>query len=72
MDCCVQVVASLLGDTKNSNLACQVLTAFAEVTRLDLVSNAVLVYAFTLQKTPKVQVDALNWVSGAILEFGFV
>lgn len=71
MDCYIQDVASLLGDSKNNNLACQVLTALAEVTRLDLVSNAVLMYAFTIQKTPKVQIDALNWVSGAILEFGF-
>lgn len=72
MDCCVQDVASLLGDGKNSNLACQVLTAFAEVTRLDLVSNAVLMYAFSVQKIPKVQIDALHWISGAILEFGFM
>lgn len=72
MDCCVQDISSLLGDNKNGTLACQVLTTLSESTRLDLVSNAVLEYAFTLQKNPKVQIDALNWLSGAILEFGFM
>lgn len=72
MECCVQDVSSLLGDGKNGNLASQVLTTFAEATRLDIVSNAVLEYAFTVQKNPKVQIDALNWLSGAILEFGFM
>jgi len=72
MNCCIQDVSSLLGDNKNGNLASQVLTSFAESTRLDLVSNAVLEYAFTVQKNPKVQIDALNWLSGAILEFGFM
>uniref|UniRef100_A0A2S2Q544 Cytoskeleton-associated protein 5 n=1 Tax=Sipha flava TaxID=143950 RepID=A0A2S2Q544_9HEMI len=72
MNCCIQDVSSLLGDGKNGTLANQVLTTFAESTRLDLVSNAVLEYAFTVQKNPKVQIDALNWLSGAILEFGFI
>lgn len=72
MNCCIQDVSSLLGDNKNGNLASQVLTSFAESTRLDLVCNAVLEYAFTVQKNPKVQIDALNWLSGAILEFGFI
>lgn len=72
MSCCIQDVSSLLGDNKNGILAGQVLTAFAESTRLDLVTNAVLEYAFTVQKNPKVQIDALNWLSGAILEFGFM
>ncbi|XP_008189868.1 protein mini spindles isoform X2 [Acyrthosiphon pisum] len=72
MNSCIQDVSSLLGDNKNGNLASQVLTTFAESTRLDLVCNAVLDYAFTVQKNPKVQIDALNWLSGAILEFGFI
>jgi len=72
MNSCIQDVSSLLGDNKNGNLASQVLTTFAESTRLDLVCNAVLDYAFTVQKNPKVQIDALNWLSGAILEFGFM
>jgi len=72
MNSCIQDVSSLLGDNKNGNLASQVLTTLAESTRLDLVCNAVLEYAFTVQKNPKVQIDALNWLSGAILEFGFM
>lgn len=72
MECCLQDVSSLLGDSKNGNLAGQVLTTLAEATRLDLVSNGVLEYAFTVQKNPKVQIDALNWLSSAILEFGFM
>lgn len=72
IDCCVQDVSSLLGDNKNGGLAGQVLTSLAESTRLDLISNAVLEYAFAVQKNPKVQVDALNWLSSAILEFGFM
>lgn len=72
MECCLQDVSSLLGDSKNGSLAGQVLTTLAESTRLDLVSNGVLEYAFTVQKNPKVQIDALNWLSGAILEFGFM
>lgn len=72
LDCCIQDVSSLLGDNKNGILASQILTTLAESTRLDLVSNAVLEYAFTVQKNPKVQIDALNWLSGAILEFGFM
>ena len=60
-----------MSDTKNSNLASELLTNFADATRLDLVSNIVLKYAFSIQKNSKVQIDALNWLSGAILEFGF-
>ncbi|XP_029345564.1 protein mini spindles isoform X2 [Acyrthosiphon pisum] len=71
MECCIQDISSLLGDTKNGNLASELLTTFADATRLDLISNVVLKYAFSVQKNPKVQIDALNWLSGAILEFGF-
>jgi len=71
MEYCIQDISSLLGDTKNGNLAIELLTTFADATRLDLVSNVVLKYAFSVQKNPKVQIDALNWLSGAILEFGF-
>lgn len=71
MEYCVQDISSLLGDTKNGNLASELLTVIADATRLDLVSNIVLKYAFSVQKNPKVQIDALNWLSGAILEFGF-
>jgi cytoskeleton-associated protein 5 len=68
---CIQDVSSLLGDTKNGSLASELLTVIADATKLDLVTNIVLKYAFNIQKNPKVQIDALNWLSGAILEFGF-
>ncbi|XP_026810117.1 LOW QUALITY PROTEIN: protein mini spindles-like [Rhopalosiphum maidis] len=71
MEYCIQDVSSLLGDTKNGSLASELLTVIADATKLDLVSNIVLKYAFNIQKNPKVQIDALNWLSGAILEFGF-
>lgn len=71
MEYCIQDVSSLLGDTKNGGLASELLTVIADATKLDLVSNIVLKYAFNIQKNPKVQIDALNWLSGAILEFGF-
>lgn len=61
-----------MGDNKNGYLASQVLTTLAESARLDIVCNAVLKYAFNVQKNPKVQIDALNWLSSAILEFGFM
>lgn len=72
MNCCLHDVSALLGDNKIGYLAKQVLTTLAESTRFDLVSNAVLEYAFTLQKNPKVQIESLNWLSIAILEFGFM
>nr|XP_018902745.1 PREDICTED: cytoskeleton-associated protein 5 [Bemisia tabaci]XP_018902746.1 PREDICTED: cytoskeleton-associated protein 5 [Bemisia tabaci]XP_018902747.1 PREDICTED: cytoskeleton-associated protein 5 [Bemisia tabaci]XP_018902749.1 PREDICTED: cytoskeleton-associated protein 5 [Bemisia tabaci] len=64
--------ASLLGDPKNGSAAAEALTLLAEASRLDLVSTEVLNYAFNTQKNPKVQQETLNWMSNAILEFGFV
>jgi len=72
VDCCVRDISSLLGSNKNSNLVCEVLTSLAEATTLNLVSNAVLEFVFSAQKNSKVQTEALNWFSSAILEFGFV
>uniref|UniRef100_A0A8D8W5H1 Cytoskeleton-associated protein 5 n=1 Tax=Cacopsylla melanoneura TaxID=428564 RepID=A0A8D8W5H1_9HEMI len=69
---CLTDIASYLGDAKNGALASEVLTSLAEATRLDYVSAEVLNYAFTTQKSPKVQQEALTWLSKAILEFGFV
>lgn len=72
MKYCLYDITSLLGDNKNGNLAGEVLSVLAESTKLDLVCNEVLEYTFNIQKNPKVQTDALNWLSGAILEFGFM
>ncbi|GLV37157.1 mini spindles [Carabus blaptoides fortunei] len=70
IDMCINDVIDKLGDAKNGGIAAEVLTTFAEVTKLEHVANAVLDYAFN-QKSPKVQQESLLWVSTAIKEFGF-
>ncbi|KAE8740038.1 hypothetical protein FOCC_FOCC014444 [Frankliniella occidentalis] len=65
-------VAEKLGDAKNGTVSAEVLTALAEATKLDHVATEVIDYAFNKQKSPKVQQEALNWLSQALLEFGFV
>jgi len=67
----VNDVAEKLGDAKNGALAAEVLTALAEATKLDYVALEVMDFAFNVQKSPKVQQEALTWLSQAILEFGF-
>uniref|UniRef100_A0A1B6CWX2 TOG domain-containing protein n=1 Tax=Clastoptera arizonana TaxID=38151 RepID=A0A1B6CWX2_9HEMI len=69
--CVANEVAEKLGDSKTSSAAADALTALSEATKLDTISTQVLDYAFT-QKNPKVQVEVLNWLSIAIIEFGFV
>lgn len=68
---CLTDMVTLLGDAKNNTVATKVLLKFAERLGLDFVSTEVLEYAFSQQKNPKVQQEALLWVSNAILEFGF-
>ncbi|KAK3923770.1 Protein mini spindles [Frankliniella fusca] len=65
-------VAEKLGDAKNGTVSAEVLTALAEATKLDHVATEVIDYSFNKQKSPKVQQEALNWLSQALLEFGFV
>lgn len=65
-------ITEKLGDAKNGTVSSEVLTALAEATKLDHVASEVLDYAFNNQKSPKVQQEALNWLSQALLEFGFV
>lgn len=62
-------IVALLADSKNSAGASQVLTAVAEAIQLEYVVSKVITIAFE-QKSPKVQSEALNWVGGAIKEFG--
>ncbi|XP_017478345.1 PREDICTED: cytoskeleton-associated protein 5 isoform X2 [Rhagoletis zephyria] len=69
-DLVVNEVTEKLADIKNGATAADVLTAFAEATKLEHIVGRVLTFAFD-QKSPKVQSEALNWVSKAILEFGF-
>lgn len=62
-------IVALLADSKNSTGANQVLIAAAEAIQLDYVVTKVIAIAFE-QKSPKVQAEALIWVSNALREFG--
>ncbi|XP_055907668.1 protein mini spindles isoform X2 [Eupeodes corollae] len=66
----INEVTEKLADVKNGSVAAQVLTAFAEATKLEIIVSKVLTFAFE-QKSPKVQSEALNWVNQSIQEFGF-
>lgn len=70
IDIVINEITEKLADVKNGSSACDVLTAFAEATKLEYVVGKVLSFAFE-QKSPKVQSEAINWVNKAILEFGF-
>lgn len=70
VDIVVNDIIEKLGDAKNASAAADVLTAFAEATKLEYLVSKVLSFAFE-QKSPKVQSEALNWVNKSILEFGF-
>lgn len=63
-------VTEKLGDAKNSGVASETLTAIAEATSLEVVTNEVLAFAFN-QKNPKVQQETLLWLSKSLMEFGF-
>ena len=64
-------VVDKLSDAKNGSITTETLTAIAEATALDFVANQVTDFAMG-QKNPKVQAEALIWLSNAIKEFGFV
>ena len=68
---CIPDVADKLGDAKNGATATEALTAVAEATSLDFVATSTIEFAMG-QKNPKVQAEALIWLSNAIREFGFV
>lgn len=70
IDVVVNEITEKLADVKNGSVASDVLTSFAEATKLEYVVGKVLSFAFE-QKSPKVQSEAINWVNKAVLEFGF-
>nr|CDS20280.1 microtubule associated protein xmap215 [Echinococcus granulosus] len=59
-----------VGDSKVGETVKQAFTALAEATTFEIVGTQVLNAAFH-QKSPKNQIEALNWLSSAIKEFGF-
>lgn len=69
--CVISDITEKLADAKTGAAAADALTALSEATKLDSIAAHVLEYGFT-QKNPKVQVELLNWLSNAIMEFGFV
>ncbi|XP_063985359.1 protein mini spindles isoform X2 [Diachasmimorpha longicaudata] len=66
---CIMDITEKLGDSKNSSVAAETLSAIAEATSFDHVANEVLGFAFN-QKNPKVQQETLLWLSNALMEFG--
>ncbi|XP_036673336.2 protein mini spindles isoform X6 [Drosophila suzukii] len=70
VDLVVNEITEKLADAKNGAAAADVLTAFAEATKLEYTVGKVLSFAFE-QKSPKVQSEAFNWVGKSITEFGF-
>ncbi|KAJ8937293.1 hypothetical protein NQ318_020343 [Aromia moschata] len=67
---CVTDISEKFSDIKNGAAVAETLTAIAEATNFGQVSASVVEFAFA-QKSPKVQQEALTWLSGAIKEFGF-
>lgn len=68
-DCLLPDLVDKVGDIKNGQGAAAALTALAEATSLDHVSQEVLQLCFA-QKNPKNQSESLVWLSNAIKEFG--
>ena len=67
---CLQDIVEKVGDVKNGAAAKEAISCIAEATAFESVSQEVVVMAFE-QKNPKTQAEALNWLAGAIKEFGF-
>lgn len=68
-DFVINEITEKLSDLKVSTSATAALTAIAEALRLEYVVSKVMSFAFE-QKSPKVQQEALNWVTQAIRDFG--
>lgn len=68
--CCVAEISEKFSDAKNGTAVAETLSAIAEATTLGQVSDMVLDFAFG-QRSPKVQQEALVWLTVALKEFGF-
>ncbi|XP_015113427.1 protein mini spindles isoform X2 [Diachasma alloeum] len=66
---CIMDITEKLGDSKNSSVAAEALSAIAEATSFEHVANEALGFAFN-QKNPKVQQETLLWLSNGLMEFG--
>ncbi|XP_053369501.1 cytoskeleton-associated protein 5-like [Clarias gariepinus] len=66
----LEAVVDKAGDVKCGVRAREALTAIAEACTLPWTAEQVVSMAFA-QKNPKNQAEALNWLCGAIKEFGF-
>ncbi|KAK6191581.1 hypothetical protein SNE40_003232 [Patella caerulea] len=67
---CLSEIVDKVGDVKNGGAAQEALSCIAEAIGIDFVSQEVVSLAF-IQKNPKNQSEALNWLALSIKEFGF-
>ena len=67
---CLTDLVDKAGDVKNGSSVKECLSCIAEATSIEHVSQEVVRKAFE-QKNPKNQSEILNWLAGAIKEFGF-
>lgn len=68
-DLIINDVVEKLGDAKNSAIAAESLLAIADAINLEYVIMKMLTYALE-QKSPKVQIEALQLTGEAIQAFG--
>lgn len=69
VESCLSDVVDKIGDAKNGASAAAALTALAEATSLEYISQEVLQLAFG-QRNPRNQSESLLWLSNAVKEFG--
>ncbi|GAB1602380.1 cytoskeleton-associated protein 5-like isoform X1 [Argonauta hians] len=66
---CLENMVEKIGDVKTGNSCKEALSYIAEAISLDFVCQEVISCAF-VQKNPKNQAEALNWLSQSIKDFG--
>ncbi|KAL8599784.1 hypothetical protein ACOMHN_052297 [Nucella lapillus] len=68
-ECVLVEIIDKVGDVKNGAVAQETLSCISEACTLEYVSDQAMGLAFE-QKNPKNQSETLNWLAGAIKEFG--